>query len=135
MKYCWCNVSRCMYLNSMNLGSMSPINTHARWHAGQLVLRLCGKHCSSVDEYTWPYIMWPLDFQSQKRIVSAENIWGNMLNSFLQPELILFFNYQFLTTSPYLYLYQSRFLFHWFHKQDFSKDSYSSLNMYYKTLL
>ena len=27
------------------------------------------------------YVLWPLDFQSQKRIVFAETIWGNMLNS------------------------------------------------------
>ena len=25
----------------------------------------------------WPYVLWPLDFQIQKRIVSAEAIWGN----------------------------------------------------------
>ena len=25
----------------------------------------------------WPYVLWPLDFQIQKRIVSAETIWGN----------------------------------------------------------
>ena len=25
----------------------------------------------------WPYVLWPLDFQVQKRIVSAEIIWGN----------------------------------------------------------
>ena len=25
----------------------------------------------------WPYVLWPLDFQSQKRIFSAETIWGN----------------------------------------------------------
>ena len=24
----------------------------------------------------WPYVLWPLDFQTQKRIVSAETIWG-----------------------------------------------------------
>ena len=25
----------------------------------------------------WPYVLWPLDFQIQKIIVSAETIWGN----------------------------------------------------------
>ena len=25
----------------------------------------------------WPYVLWPLDFQIQKRIVSAETTWGN----------------------------------------------------------
>ena len=25
----------------------------------------------------WPYVLWPFDFQIQKRIVSAETIWGN----------------------------------------------------------
>ena len=25
----------------------------------------------------WPYVLWPLHFQIQKRIVSAETIWGN----------------------------------------------------------
>ena len=25
----------------------------------------------------WPYVLWPLDFQIQKRIVSAETIWEN----------------------------------------------------------
>ena len=25
----------------------------------------------------WPYVLWPLDFQIQKRIVAAETIWGN----------------------------------------------------------
>ena len=25
----------------------------------------------------WPYVLWSLDFQIQKRIVSAETIWGN----------------------------------------------------------
>ena len=25
----------------------------------------------------WSYVLWPLDFQIQKRIVSAETIWGN----------------------------------------------------------
>ena len=25
----------------------------------------------------WPYVLWPLDFQIQKRILSAETIWGN----------------------------------------------------------
>ena len=27
----------------------------------------------------WPYVLWPLDFQIQKRIVSAETLWGNMV--------------------------------------------------------
>ena len=27
----------------------------------------------------WPYVLWPLDFQIQKRIISVENIWGNMV--------------------------------------------------------
>ena len=33
----------------------------------------------------WPYVLWPLDFQIQKRIVSAETIWGNTVctNSFV----------------------------------------------------
>ena len=25
----------------------------------------------------WPYVLWPLDFRIQKRIVSAETIWDN----------------------------------------------------------
>ena len=25
----------------------------------------------------WPYVLWPLDYQIQKRIVFAETIWGN----------------------------------------------------------
>ena len=25
----------------------------------------------------WPYVLWPFDFQIQKRIVSVETIWGN----------------------------------------------------------
>ena len=25
----------------------------------------------------WPYVLWPLDFQIQKRIVSSETMWGN----------------------------------------------------------
>ena len=28
----------------------------------------------------WPYVLWPLDFQIQKRIVSAETIWGNTVD-------------------------------------------------------
>ena len=28
----------------------------------------------------WPYVLWPLDFQIQKRIVSAEYIWGNTVS-------------------------------------------------------
>ena len=32
---------------------------------------------SSVYCDHWPYVLWPLDFQIQKRIVSAETIWGN----------------------------------------------------------
>ena len=30
----------------------------------------------------WPYVLWPLDFQIQKRIVSAETIWGNTVYIF-----------------------------------------------------
>ena len=30
----------------------------------------------------WPYLLWPLDFQIQKRIVSAETIWGNTVIDF-----------------------------------------------------
>ena len=33
----------------------------------------------------WPYVLWPLDFQIQKRIVSvvsAETIWGNTVSKF-----------------------------------------------------
>ena len=29
----------------------------------------------------WPYVLWPLDLQMQKRIVSAETIWGNTVYS------------------------------------------------------
>ena len=29
----------------------------------------------------WPYVLWPLDFQIQKRIVSAETIWGNTVSN------------------------------------------------------
>ena len=29
----------------------------------------------------WPYVLWPLHFQIQKRIVSAETIWGNTVDS------------------------------------------------------
>ena len=29
----------------------------------------------------WPYVLWPLDFQIQKRIVSVETIWGNTVNN------------------------------------------------------
>ena len=47
----------------------------------------------------WPYVLWPLDFQIQKRIVSAETIWGNTVifsycistNSFL-PSIVSPFN-------------------------------------------
>ena len=28
----------------------------------------------------WPYVLWPLDFQIQKRIVSVETIWGNTVD-------------------------------------------------------
>ena len=28
----------------------------------------------------WPYLLWPLDFQIQKRIVSAETTWENMVS-------------------------------------------------------
>ena len=34
--------------------------------------KFCTLYCD-----LWPYVLWPLDFQIQKRIVSSETIWGN----------------------------------------------------------
>ena len=40
----------------------------------------------------WPYVLWPLDFQIQKRIVSAETIWENtVFGPIRRSKLALFF--------------------------------------------
>ena len=52
----------------------------------------------------WPYVLWPLDFQIQKRIVSAETIWGNMVIKieFEKGSLIL---HLFLNFGGYCYIH------------------------------
>ena len=49
----------------------------------------------------WPYVLWPLEFQIQKRIVSAETIWGNTVYLF----------WEFLTPLGCLFRYSLKMTF------------------------
>ena len=56
--------------------------------------------CTFIYCDLWPYVLWPLDFQIKKRMVSAETIWGNTV--FFHKEfkfLVKSFHIQFLKQS------------------------------------
>ena len=65
----WGNTVICISTtNTMRAESKYRISSYSSFHPWIL---------SSLEYFPHLYVLWPLDFQVQKRIVSAETIWGN----------------------------------------------------------